>query len=197
MEVTAAMVKELRDQTGAGIMDCKDALKETQGDIKKALEFLRKKGLAKAQKRAGRATSQGVVQSYIHAGEQIGVLVEINCETDFVAKTDDFKSFARNLAMHIAATDPIGISEEDISEDVREHEMEIYRAQAREAGKPDKIVDKIAEGKLKKFLEESCLLKQKYVKNQDITIQDLLNELVAKTGENIGIRRYARYQIGG
>lgn len=191
------MVKELRDQTGAGIMDCKDALKETQGDIKKALEFLRKKGLAKAQKRAGRATSQGVVQSYIHAGEQIGVLVEINCETDFVAKTDDFKSFARNLAMHIAATDPIGISEEDISEDVREHEMEIYRAQAREAGKPDKIVDKIAEGKLKKFLEESCLLKQKYVKNQDITIQDLLNELVAKTGENIGIRRYARYQIGG
>lgn len=190
------MVRELRDQTGAGIMDCKDALKETQGDSGKAIEFLRKKGLAKAQKRAGRATSQGIVHSYIHAGEQLGVLVEVNCETDFVAKTDDFKSFVRNLALHIAATDPAGISQEDIPDEVKEREMEIYRAQAREMGKPDKVVDRIADGKLKKFLEESCLLNQKYVKNPDITIQDLLNELVARTGENIGIKRYARYQIG-
>ena len=196
MEITAAMVKQLRDQTGTGIMDCKDALKETEGDMTKALEFLRKKGLAKAQKRAGRATSQGVIQSYIHPGEQIGVLVEVNCETDFVAKTDDFKSFVRNMAMHIAATDPIGISEEDIPDAVKEHEMEIYRAQARELGKPDKVADKIAEGKLKKFFKESCLLNQQYVKDPDLTIQDLLNELVGKTGENITIRRYVRYQIG-
>ncbi len=196
VEVTAAMVKKLRDQTSAGIMDCKEALKEAQGDMEKAVDFLRKKGLAKAHKRAGRATSQGIVQSYIHAGEQLGVLVEVNCETDFVAKTDDFKSFVRNLAMHIAATDPIGIRQEDIPDEVKEREMEIYRAQAREMGKPDKIVDKIAEGKLKKFLEESCLMNQKYVKDPDLTIQDLLNELVAKTGESISIKRCARYQIG-
>lgn len=196
MEVTAAMVKQLRDQTGAGIMDCKEALKDAQGDMKKAVDFLRKKGLAKARKRAGRATSQGVVLSYIHAGEQIGVLIEINCETDFVAKTDDFKSFAKNLAMHIAASDPMGIRQEDIPDEVKEREMEIYRAQAREMGKPDKIIEKIAEGKLTKFLEESCLMNQKYVKDPDITIQDLLNELVAKTGESVSIKRYARYQIG-
>ena len=196
MEVTATMVKQLRDQTGSGIMDCKEALKDAQGDMQKAVDFLRKKGLAKAQKRAGRATSQGVVLSYIHAGEQIGVLIEVNCETDFVAMTDDFKSFARNLAMQIAASDPMGIRQEDIPDEVKEREMEIYRAQAREMGKPDKIIDKIAEGKLKKFLEESCLMNQKYVKNPDITIQDLLNELVAKTGESVSIKRYARYQIG-
>jgi elongation factor Ts len=196
VEVTAAMVKQLRDQTGAGIMDCKEALKDAQGDMKKAVDFLRKKGLAKARKRAGRATSQGVVLSYIHAGEQIGVLIEINCETDFVAKTDDFKSFAKNLAMHIAASDPMGIRQEDIPDEVKEREMEIYRAQAREMGKPDKIIEKIAEGKLTKFLEESCLMNQKYVKDPDITIQDLLNELVAKTGESVSIKRYARYQIG-
>ncbi|MFH1671895.1 MAG: translation elongation factor Ts [Pseudomonadota bacterium] len=196
MEVTAAMVKQLRDQTGAGIMDCKEALKDAQGDMKKAVDFLRKKGLAKARKRAGRATSQGVVLSYIHAGEQIGVLIEVNCESDFVAKTDDFKSFAKNLAMHIAASDPMGIRQEDIPDEVKEREMEIYRAQAREMGKPDKMIDKIADGKLKKFLEESCLMNQKYVKDPDITIQDLLNELVAKTGESVSIKRYARYQIG-
>jgi elongation factor Ts len=196
VEITATMVKQLRDQTGAGIMDCKEALKETHGDTEKALEFLRKKGLAKAQKRAGRATSQGIVQSYIHPGEQIGVLVEVDCETDFVAKTDDFKSFARNMAMHIAAMDPIGISEEDISDEVKSREMEIYRAQAREMGKPEKVADKIAEGKFQKFLKESCLLNQQYVKDPDRTIQDLLNELIGKTGENITIGRYIRYQIG-
>jgi len=177
-------------------MDCKEALKDAQGDMQKAVDFLRKKGLAKAQKRAGRATSQGVVLSYIHAGEQIGVLIEVNCETDFVAKTDDFKSFVKNLAMHIAASDPMGIRQEDIPDEVKEREMEIYRAQAREMGKPDKIIDKIADGKLKKFLEESCLVNQKYVKDPDLTIQDLLNELVAKTGESVSIKRYARYQIG-
>lgn len=196
MEITAAMVRELRDQTGSGIMDCKDALKETEGDMQKALDFLRKKGLAKAQKRAGRVTSQGVIQSYIHAGAQIGVLVEVNCETDFVAKTDDFIGFVKDLAMHIAATDPMGIRQDDIPDEIKAREMEIYRGQAREMGKPDNIIDKIAEGKLKKFLEESCLLNQKYVKNPEITIRDYLNELVAKTGESIAINHFVRYQVG-
>ncbi|MFH1077168.1 MAG: translation elongation factor Ts [Pseudomonadota bacterium] len=196
VEVNATMVKQLRDQTGAGIMDCKEALREAQGDMDKAIEYLRKKGLAKAQKRAGRATSHGVVQSYIHTGEQIGVLVELNCETDFVAKTDAFREFARNLAIQIAATDPLGIRAEDVPEDVKNREMDIYRAQALEMGKPEQVVEKISEGKLKKFLEDSCLLSQQYVKKPDITIQDLLNDLVAKTGESIAVRRFVRYVVG-
>ena len=194
--INAAMVKQLREKSGAGIMDCKEALTECDGDLEKAVEFLRKKGLATAQKRAGRSTSEGVVQAYIHMGGKIGVLVEVNCETDFVAKTDDFQEFAKNIAMHIAATSPVGISQEDVPQDVVDREMDIYRAQALEMGKPEKIVDKIAEGKLSKFFKESCLMNQAYVRDPDMTITDYLNEVIAKTGERISIKRFARFQIG-
>ena len=194
--INAAMVKQLREKSGAGIMDCKEALTECDGDMDKSIEFLRKKGLATAQKRAGRSTSEGVVQSYIHMGGKIGVMVEVNCETDFVAKTDDFKDFAKNVAMHIAATSPVGISQEDVPQEVVDREMDIYRAQAREMGKPDKIIDKIAEGKLSKFYKESCLMNQAYVRDPEKTITDYLNEVIAKTGESISIKRFARYQIG-
>ncbi len=195
-EISAKMVKGLREQTGAGIMDCKEALAECGGDLEKAVDFLRKKGLATAKKRAGRSMSEGVVESYIHMGGKIGVMVEINCETDFVAKTDDFKEFARNIAMHIAAASPVGITPEDVPADVIEREKEIYKAQALEMGKPEKMVDKIAEGKLNKFYKDSCLLDQAYVKDPNISIADYLNEVIAKTGENITIRRFARFQVG-
>jgi elongation factor Ts len=195
-DITAAMVKQLREKTGAGMMDCKSALAESKGDLDKAVEFLRKKGLATAQKRAGRAMSQGVVESYIHMGGKIGVMVEVNCETDFVAKTDDFKEFARNIAMHVAAVSPVGILPEDVPADILEKEKEIYRAQALELGKPENMVDKIAEGKLKKFFKESCLMNQPYVKDPNLTVTDYLNDMVAKTGENITIRRFARFQVG-
>ncbi len=196
MEITAAMVKELREKTNAGMMDCKKALQETGGDIKKAIDYLRQKGLAVAQKRAGRSTSEGLVHSYIHAGGRIGVLVEVNCETDFTAKSDAFQEFVRNLAMHIAATNPLGIKREDIPQDVVEREKEIYKKQALDSGKPENIVEKIVTGKMEKFYRESCLLEQAYVKDPDITVQDYLNELIGKTGENIIIRRYTRYQLG-
>ena len=196
MEITASLVKELREKTGVGIMDCKKALKECDGDIEKAVEYLRKKGIATAKKRGGRATSQGQIQSYIHAGGKIGVLVEVNCETDFSAKTDDFTDFVKDIAMQIAATAPIAINRESVSEDVMEKEKDIYATQARESGKPEKIIDKIVEGKMKKFFSESCLMEQAYVKNPDITVQDLLNELMAKTGENIVISRFSRFQLG-
>jgi len=196
VEITAEQVKELREKTGVGIMDCKKALKETDGDLEKAVDYLRKKGIATAQKRGGRATSEGQVASYIHAGGKIGVLVEVNCETDFSGKTDDFTKFARNLAMHIAATNPISVDRESVPEDVINRERDIYRTQALESGKPEKIVDKIIDGKMNKFFAEACLLEQPFVKNPDITIQDLLNEMIAKTGENIVIRRFARYQLG-
>ncbi len=195
-EITAAMVKELRERTNAGMMDCKKALQECGGDMEKAVDYLRQKGLAVAAKRAGRATSEGVVQSYIHAGNKLGVMVEVNCETDFVAKTDQFIEFARNIAMHIAATNPLCIKREDAPQDVLDKEREIYRNQALESGKPEHIVDKIVEGRIEKYLKEICLLEQPYVKNPDLTIQDLLNELVAKMGENISIRRFVRYQVG-
>ncbi len=194
--VTAAMVKELREKTGAGMMDCKEALAECGADLEKAIDFLRKKGLATAQKRSGRATSQGLIESYIHMGGKIGVLVEVNCETDFVAKTDDFKEFVRNIAMHIAATGPAGVAPEDVPEDVISREREIYKAQALESGKPENIVDKIIQGKLDKFIKESCLLNQSYVKNPDMSITDYLNEVIGKTGENISIKRFARFQLG-
>jgi len=177
-------------------MDCKKALKECDGDIEKSVEYLRKKGIATAKKRGGRATSQGQIQSYIHAGGKIGVLVEVNCETDFSAKTDDFTDFVKDIAMQIAATAPIAINRESVSEDVMEKEKDIYATQARESGKPEKIIDKIVEGKMKKFFSESCLMEQAYVKNPDITVQDLLNELMAKTGENIVISRFSRFQLG-
>jgi elongation factor Ts len=195
-EISASMVKQLREKTGAGIMDCKAALAESKGDLDKAVEFLRKKGLATAQKRAGRAMSEGVVESYIHMGGKIGVMVEVNCETDFVAKTDDFKEFARNIAMHVAAVSPVGIVPEDVPPEIIEKEKEIYRAQALDLGKPEKMVDKIAEGKLNKFFKESCLMNQPYVKDPNLTVADYLNDVIAKTGENITIRRFARFQVG-
>jgi len=177
-------------------MDCKHALAECDGDLEKASDFLRKKGLATAQKRAGRVTKEGAVQAYIHMGGKIGVLVEINCETDFVAKTDDFMAFVKNIAMHIAATNPVAILQEDVSPEVIEKEKEIYRAQALEMGKPEKMIDKIAEGKLNKFFKESCLMNQVYVRDPNMTIQDYLNDVIAKTGEKINIRRFARFQVG-
>jgi elongation factor Ts len=190
------MVKELREKTGVGMMDCKKALAESDGDMEKAVEFLRKKGLATAQKRAGRATSEGIVQAYIHMGGKIGVLVEVNCESDFVAKNEDFQAFAKNIAMHIAATNPVGIAPEDVPAAVVEKEMEIYRGQAREMGKPEKMLEKIAEGKMAKFFKDNCLLNQPYVRDPNLTITDVLNETIAKIGENITIRRFARFQIG-
>jgi len=195
-EISAAMVKQLREKTGAGMMDCKTALSEVGGDMEKAIEFLRKKGLATAQKRAGRAMSEGTIQSYIHMNAKLGVMVEVNCETDFVAKNDDFKSFAKNIAMHIAASNPLGITPEDVPQAVIEKEKEIYRAQALEQGKPANVLDKIVEGKLKKFYQDNCLMNQPYVRNPDISVADLLNELIVKIGENISIKRFVRYQIG-
>lgn len=194
--ISANHVKELREKTGAGIMDCKQALTESDGDLDKAVEFLRKKGLATAAKRAGRAMSEGTIQSYIHMGGKLGVMVEVGCETDFVAKNVDFQEFARNIAMHIAASNPLGIQPEDIPQETLDKEMEIYRAQAKELGKPDNIIDKIAEGKLNKFIKDNCLLNQPYVRDPDITIADLLNDLIAKIGENITVKRFVRFQVG-
>jgi elongation factor Ts len=190
------MVKELREKTNAGIMDCKAALQETQGDMQKAVDYLRQKGLAVAQKRAGRSASEGMVHSYIHAGGKIGVMVEVNCETDFTAKSEPFVDFVRNLAMHIAATSPLAIEREDLASEIVAREQEIYRVQALDSGKPEKIVEKIVDGKLKKFYQEVCLLEQAYVRDTDITIEDLLNELRGKTGENVLVRRFIRYQLG-
>ena len=194
--ISAEMIKKLRKRTNAGVLDCKEALKGTDGDMEKAVDFLRKKGLATALKRAGRETSEGLIHSYIHTGGKIGVLVEVNCETDFVAKTDEFRSFVKNLAMHIAATRPLGIRREDIPEQVIRREEEIYRAQAVETGKPEKILDKIVQGKMEKFYKESCFLDQQYIKDPDITTQDLIHDMITKTGENITVRRFVRYQLG-
>lgn len=194
--ISATMVKQLREKTGAGMMDCKAALSECDGDIEKSVDFLRKKGLATAQKRSGRETSEGVVHSYIHMGGKIGVLVEVNCESDFVAKTDDFIDFAKNIAMHIAASAPVAVEKEDVPEDLVNREKEVYRQQTIEMGKPEKMIDKIVEGKLNKFFKESCLMSQVYVKDPNITVQDLLNDVISKIGENIKIRRFARFQIG-
>jgi elongation factor Ts len=196
LEISTQLVKELREKTGVGIMACKNALQETAGDIDKAIEILRKKGIAKAQKREGRIASEGQIQSYVHMGAKIGVLVEVNCETDFSAKTEDFTAFSKNIAMQIAATNPIAISANTLPSEIVEGEREIYRDQALRSGKPEKVVEKIVEGKLKKFYSEVCLLNQDYIKNPDITVEDLLNELKAKTGENIVIRRFARFQLG-
>jgi len=196
VSVTAAMVKELREKTGAGMMDCKKALSETGGDMEKAVDWLRRKGLAVAAKRAGRTASEGQIASYIHAGGKLGVLVEVNCETDFTGRTEEFTALAHDLAMHIAASNPLCISPEDMPPEVVEREREIYRTQALEQGKPEKIVDKIVEGKLKKFYTENCLLSQPFVKDPDKTVEDLLNEMRAKTGENIQVRRFVRFQLG-
>jgi len=190
------MVKDLRDKTAAGMMDCKKALSETDGDMEKAVDLLRKKGLAVAAKRAGRATSEGVIETYIHAGGKLGVMVELGCETDFVAKTDSFQEFAREVAMHIAAANPLAITKEEAPEDVVARERDIYVQQALESGKPENIVDKIVSGKMEKFLAEICLLEQKFIKDPDHTIQDMITDLVGKLGENISIKRFSRFQVG-
>ena len=194
--ISATMVKQLREKSGAGMMDCKQALVECDADIDKAVDFLRKKGLATAQKRAGRAMTEGTIQSYIHMGGKLGVLVEVNCETDFVAKNEDFVQFARNIAMHIAATNPLGVRAEDVSEETVQRERDIYQAQALETGKPENVITKIVDGKINKFFKENCLLNQAYVRQPDLAVEDVLNELIAKIGENITIRRFVRFQTG-
>lgn len=196
MTISTSIIKELREKTGVGIMDCKAALSECNGDIDKAIDYLRKKGIATAKKRGGRATSQGQVQAYIHAGGKIGVLVEANCETDFTGKTDDFTNFVKDIAIQVAATSPVAIDRDNVPEDLLAREKEIYASQAKSTGKPEKVIEKIVEGKLNKYYSEACLLEQPFVKNPDITVQDLLNELIAKTGENIVIRRFVRFQLG-
>lgn len=194
--ISASMVKELRERTGAGMMDCKKALQEANGDMDKAVEILRERGLAAAAKKAGRIAAEGLVDSYIHGEGRIGVLVEVNCETDFVAKTDEFKTFVRDIAMHIAASDPQYLSREDVPEEVIEKEKEILRAQALNEGKPEKVVDKMVEGRLEKFFKEVCLLEQPFVKDPDKTVKDILTEKIATIGENITIRRFVRYERG-
>jgi elongation factor Ts len=196
MAITAAMVKELREKTGAGMMDCKKALTETNGDMEKAIDYLREKGIAKAAKKAGRIAAEGIVESYIHAGGRIGVLVEVNCETDFVAKTDEFKAFVKDIAMQIAAMNPKYVRREDVPEEEVQKEREILRQQALQEGKPENIVDKIVEGRLVKHFKDICLLEQAYVKDPDKTIDQLLKETIAKLGENINIRRFVRYEMG-
>jgi elongation factor Ts len=194
--ITAAMVKELRERTGAGMMDCKNALNETNGDMEKAIDELRTRGLAKAAKKAGRIASEGIVISYIHGGGRIGVLVEVNCETDFVAKTDEFKELGHNIAMQIAAANPAYVVREEVPESVLNHEKEVLRAQALEEGKPEKIVDKMVEGRIEKYYKEQCLMEQPYIKDPDKSVQDLIHETIAKIGENISVRRFARYEVG-
>lgn len=196
MTITAAMVKDLREKTGVGIMECKEALTESNGDFEAAVSYLRKKGLASAVRKGGRATREGAVGSYIHAGGKIGVLVEVRCETDFVARTPQFQELVKDLAMQVAAASPLFVSREEVSEEVREKEKEIYREQARNSGKPDKILNTIAEGKLEKYFAEVCLLEQPFVKDPNISVKDLIARTVAQVGENIQIKRFARFQVG-
>lgn len=196
MEISAAEVKALREQTGAGMMDCKRALQETEGDVEAAIEWLRKKGAASADKRMGRQAREGVIESYIHHSRDVGVLLELNCETDFVARTDQFQELARDLAMHIAATDPIAISREDVPAETVERERAIYLAQAKEEGKPEQIAEKIVEGRLRKFFEERTLLEQKYVKDPDVSVANRIGETQGKLGEKIVVGRFVRYKIG-
>jgi elongation factor Ts len=195
-DISAAKVKELRDRTNAGMMDCKKALAESGGDMEKAIAWLRQKGLAVAGKRAGRSTSEGVVQCYIHSNNKLGVMVEVNCETDFVAKTDQFIQFAHDIAMQIAATNPVAIRREEVPADLLEKEKDIYRKQALDSGKPAQIVEKMVTGRVEKFYKEVCLMEQAFVKNPEVSVQDMLNELIAKMGENISVKRFVRFQVG-
>ena len=197
VQINAQMVKELRERTGAPMMDCKSALAESEGDADKAIEALRKKGLAKAAKKAGREAGDGLVASYIHAGGKIGVLLEVNCETDFVARTDDYQQLVKDLAMHIAAANPSFVRREEVTEDVLETERRIFREQALAEGKPEAVVERIVEGKLKKFYGESVLLEQPFVKDPDLTVEKLIAEQIGKLGENIQVRRFARFELGG
>lgn len=194
--ISAQAVKELRERTGAGMMDCKKALQETNGDMEKAVEYLREKGLAAAAKKAGRIAAEGIVTSYIHAGGRVGVLVEINCETDFVAKTEEFQQLGKDIAMQIAASKPQYVRREEVPADVIEKEKQILRAQALNEGKPENIVEKMVEGRIEKFYKEVCLLEQPFVKNPDITVEQLIKEKIAKIGENINVRRFVRYEMG-
>jgi elongation factor Ts len=194
--VDASTVKELRERTGAGMMDCKKALVESNGDIEKAIEILREKGLAAAAKKAGRIASEGIVEAYIHGGGRIGVLIEVNSETDFVAKNADFKAFVKDMAMQVAATNPMYVSRDQVDPAVIEKEKEIFRQQALNEGKPEKIIEKMVEGRIEKFYKEICLLEQPFVKDPDMTVQELLNSMIAKIGENLSIRRFTRYEMG-
>jgi elongation factor Ts len=195
-EITAKMVKELRDKTGAGMMDCKKALGESGGDVEKAVKYLREQGIASASKKSGRATSEGLIYSYIHPGDKLGVLVEINCETDFVARTDDFKAFAKDIAMQIAAADPKVVDREGVTPELIEAEKEVYRNQALKDGKPEKIIEKIVEGRMDKFYSEACLMEQPFVKDNDRTIANVVTDVIGKLGENVNIRRFERYRLG-
>jgi len=197
MQISASQVKELREKTGAGMMDCKAALKETGGDIEKAVDHLRKSGVLKAAKKADRPTGQGIIASYVHAGSKLAVLVEINCETDFVAKTDQFQAFAKDIAMHIAAQNPLVVSREELGQDVLDRERGIYKEQALASGKPENIVDKIVDGKIEKYYSEVCLLEQPFVKDTDIKVGELLTQTIATLGENIRIARFTRMELGG
>lgn len=196
MEISAGLVKDLRERTGAGIMDCKKALAETKLNFEAAVTYLREKGLASAAKRADKTTSEGTVGSYVHAGGKVGVIVEVNCETDFVAKTDEFQSLAKDLAMHIAAINPLYVKREDVPQDVIDKERHIYKAQAQESGKPEKVVEKMVDGKIEKFFQEVCLMEQSFVKDPDMTVKELLTATIAKVGENISIKRFSRFKVG-
>ena len=196
MSITASLVNELRIKTGAGMMDCKKALEQTGGDIEKAIDYLRKRGVQQAEKKVGRSANQGIIQSYIHPGSRLGVLVEVNCETDFVARTPDFQEFAKDVAMQIAAANPLVVDRSELDQEKINKELEIYRDQAREQGKPEAILDKIAQGKLEKYYQEVCLLEQSFVKDPNKTIRDLLNEKISKLGENMILRRFVRFQLG-
>lgn len=195
-EITAKAVKQLRESTGLGMMDCKKALQETDGDLEKAVDYLRKQGLSAVEKRAGREATEGLVVSYIHPGSRLGVLLEVNCETDFVARTDDFQQFAKDLAMHIAASRPVAVDREGVPENTVERERRIFMEQAANEGKPEHIAEKIVNGRMEKFYQEACLLEQAFVKDPDKTVQDLLTEITAKIGEKIRIRRFSCFRLG-
>ena len=197
MSISAVQVKELREKSGAGIMDCKGALQETGGQVEAALEMLRKKGLSKAARRTGRATGEGLVGSYIHAGAKIGVLIEVNCETDFVAKTEVFQGLLKDLAMHVAAASPLYVSRDQVPEEVVEKKREIFESQAREEGKPENVLDRIVEGRVGKYFEEVCLLEQPFIRNTDQTVQERISETISQLGENVVVSRFARYHVGG
>lgn len=196
MEITTSMVKELREATGAGVLDCKKALEASAGDLEKAKAYLREKGLAAAAKKAGRVAKEGLIEAYVHTGGRVGALIELDCETDFVARTEEFKALAHDLAMQVVAAKPLYLAPEDIPPDVLEEEKNVYRAQARDAGKPEHIVERIVEGKLQKHFQEVCLMRQSFIKDDDLTVQDILTRTIAKLGENIVMRRFARFELG-
>lgn len=196
MAITTEQIRSLRESTGAGMMDCKKALEETNGNTEKAVDYLRKKGAVVAAKRADRAAEQGVVEAYIHAGGRVGTLVEINCESDFVARTEEFRALARDIAMQVTAMNPMVVSREQLDQSILERELDIYRTQARNEGKPEPLVEKIAQGRLEKFFQEVCLIEQTFIKDSGRTIRDLVNEAMAKTGERVSIRRFQRYHLG-